>query len=214
GGFHRWVNGTYDEIVDQIAQMSPEDPRYLGLVEKALEIWYQELPALPLNAQPALIAFNSYYWTGWPSADNPYMQLYYQCASFRFILFQLKPTKIDYTIVYFTKETPKFRGMDLVWYGPFKAGDGARIPMDDAEFWINKGYASLTPPVTPITGLEEINAKLSEISSTLTNLNKKVEDLSSGMGAISGSLNTLTAALIIEAIVIVVLAISLMRRKT
>jgi len=213
-GYHRWVNKTYDEIVDQIAQMSPEDPRYLGLVEQALEIWYQELPAIPLNAQPALIAFNSYYWIGWPSADNSYMQPYYQCASFRFILFQLKPAKIDYTIVYFMKETPKFRGIDLVWYGPFKSGDAARIPLDDAEFWISKGYASLTPPITPITGLEEISAKLDQISSSLTDLNTKIGDTLSGISAISGTINSLIIAVIIEAIVIIILAIGLLRRRT
>ncbi|MEM3745387.1 MAG: ABC transporter substrate-binding protein [Candidatus Bathyarchaeia archaeon] len=213
-GFNRWINKTYDEIIDQIAQMSPVDPRYLGLVERALEIWYQELPAIPLNAQPALIAFNSYYWTGWPSADNPYMQPYYQCASFRFILFQLKPTKIDYTIVYFTKETPKLRGIDLVWYGSFKAGESARIPVDDAEFWIKKGYASLTPPITPITGLEDISAKLDEVSSLLKSMDAKIESLSSNIVTVSGSLTGLIIAVILEAIAIIVFAFRLIRRKT
>jgi len=216
GGFHRWVNATYDALVDQIAEMSPEDPEYLGLVDQALEIWYQELPAIPLNSQPALIVVDSYYWQNWASDMNPYMQPYYQCASFRFILFQLKPSEIDYSIAYFTKDTSNFRGVDLIWYGPFEAGDAARIPTGDIEFWNRKGYASYTPVITPTGDIEALAAKIDDLSTAVSDLSSGLEGIETNLAAVSGTITTLTTAVAIEAIVIilvVVLAFVLARRQ-
>jgi len=212
-GFHRWVNSSYDSIVDELASMSPDDPEYPGLVEQALDIWYQELPAAPLNSQPALIVVNSYYWENWPSANNAYMQPYYQCGTFRFILFKLRPTKIDYTVAYFTKETPKFRGIDLAWYGPFKSGDAARIPTSDIEYWSEKGYASYTAPVGPPAGIEELSAKVDQVSTAVSELGSSVEAVGASVASISGTITNLTIAIVVEALIIIVLAIALMRKR-
>ncbi|MDW8061585.1 MAG: hypothetical protein RMJ00_02680, partial [Nitrososphaerota archaeon] len=56
----------------------------------------------------------------------------------------------------------RFRGIDLIWYGPFKAGDAVRIPADDAEFWIRKGYASYTPTIVipPVYTYVTVYAKI------------------------------------------------------
>jgi len=202
--------------VDQIGQMSPDDPDYLGLVDQALEIWYQELPAVPLDSQPALIGFDTYYWQNWPSDMNPYMQLYYQCASFRFILFQLKPSKIDYGIAYFTDDMPKFRGIDLVWYGPFEAGDAARVPTSDIEFLVRKGSASFTPIIGPPTGIEELTSRVEDLSSAVSDLSEGVEAIGTNVAAMSGTITMLTTAVAIEAVIIVlvvIMAFVLVRRR-
>jgi len=215
-GFHRWQNATYDALVDQIGQMSPDDPDYLGLVDQALEIWYQELPAIPLDSQPALIGFDTYHWQNWPSDMNPYMQLYYQCASFRFILFQLKPSKIDYGIAYFTDDMPKFRGIDLVWYGPFEAGDAARVPTSDIEFLVRMGTASFTPIIGPPTGIEELTSRVEDLSSAVSDLSEGVEAIGTNVAAMSGTITMLTTAVAIEAVIIVLvvlMAFVLVRRR-
>ena len=224
----RFRNATMDAIVDEMEKTLPtEKEKLVSLFKQAMEIFCDQLPEIPTHSPDKLVQANTYYWTGWPFAENAYAvfgsphwpQFIWWVAGYRSTITgewvsSLRPKYIDYTTVYFTKDTPKFRGIDLIWYGPFKPGDAARIPVDDADFWINKGYASFTPPTPPITGLEEISAKLDHSTSSLTNLNTKIEDTLSGISAISGTVNSLIIAVIIEAIVIVVLVISLMRRKT
>lgn len=111
---------------------------------------------------------------------------------------------IDYATVYFTKDTPKFRGVDLTWYGPFKAGDAQRIPSDDADFQISKGYASYTPP-TP---------GLATIAQTLSGMSTDLASVKTNVSALSGSVGIVEIVVILEAIAIIALALVLFRKKT
>ena len=90
----RWSNATYDEIIDQMASMSPKDPQYIELFKRAMDILYQEMPAIPTTHQPALIAYSNTYWTNWPSSENPYIQPYFQCATWLFVVLNVKSTYV------------------------------------------------------------------------------------------------------------------------
>ena len=46
-----------------------------------------------------------------------------------------------YEIVEITSEVPEFMGTDLEAYGPFKEGEQAEIPEDNAEILVNRGNA-------------------------------------------------------------------------
>jgi len=93
----RWANATYDAIVDQMASMNPADPEYVTLFEDAMDIWYEEMPSLVTMHQPALIAYNSKYWTNWPTSGNPYIQPYYQCATWLFMVLNVKSAYVSPT---------------------------------------------------------------------------------------------------------------------
>ncbi|NOZ73713.1 MAG: ABC transporter substrate-binding protein [Chloroflexi bacterium] len=64
---------AYSDIVAQMAKMPPDDPRLKDLYVKAMDIWLAEKPALPIAQAVKLVPFNEAYWTGWPTADNPYI---------------------------------------------------------------------------------------------------------------------------------------------
>jgi peptide/nickel transport system substrate-binding protein len=70
----RWTNEEYDELCDEMAVMNPPDDqtRYTDLVVKAMEIWYRELPAIPVWQWMHYVPMNTTYWKNWPTQDNPY----------------------------------------------------------------------------------------------------------------------------------------------
>jgi peptide/nickel transport system substrate-binding protein len=69
----RWKNEQYDKIVDQIADLAPNDPKIADLFRQGLDIWLSETPSVPLNQKPWIIPFNTTYWSNWPTKENNYL---------------------------------------------------------------------------------------------------------------------------------------------
>ncbi len=69
----RWYNKQYTDLVAQIGTTKLDDPKLMDLTKQALQILYDELPALPSAQARKLVPFNNTYWTGWPTAANYYM---------------------------------------------------------------------------------------------------------------------------------------------
>jgi hypothetical protein len=216
----RYINATYDAVLDQLQNTSPLDlDRCKTLFRRAMEILYADLPTIPVVQAPAFVPVNTYQWTGWPSADNPWIMPTPWWAQLTLMINGFNSTKaggwvggirlrtIDYSTVYFTKDTPKFRGVDLTWYGPFKAGDSERIPADDAEFYIGKGYASYSPPTPTFP-------ELATIAQTISGMSTDLASIKTDLAALSGSVGIVEIAVILEAIAIAVLALILFRKKT
>jgi peptide/nickel transport system substrate-binding protein len=70
----RWSNDQYSALMDQMGKLPPGDPRVMELYMQAVQIWADELPDIPLVQTPSLLIWNTTYWTGWPTADNNYVQ--------------------------------------------------------------------------------------------------------------------------------------------
>jgi peptide/nickel transport system substrate-binding protein len=69
----RFRNEDFDAIVDEMAVTPPtEVEKIKDQFRRAMEIWLDELPVIPGVQAPALVPFNSTYWEGWPSAENPW----------------------------------------------------------------------------------------------------------------------------------------------
>jgi len=68
----RWGNEEYSEIVDELSMTPPDDPKTFDLFRKAMEIWYRELPEVPLVQWFHRIPQNTTYWDNWPTQENPY----------------------------------------------------------------------------------------------------------------------------------------------
>jgi hypothetical protein len=115
----------------------------------------------------------------------------------------IRPKTVSYVTVYFQKDVPKFRGIDLTWYGPFRKGDAARVPDDDADFLVAQEYASLTPPTALPT---EVTDALKSISDTLSSL-------SSAVSTLQGTLITLMAIQAITLILVIVIITFILRKK-
>jgi len=67
----RYQNPELDTIVNQMLATAPDDnDKMIPLFKDAMAIWLKDLPVIPIVQAPALVPFNSTYWTGWPTAEN------------------------------------------------------------------------------------------------------------------------------------------------
>jgi len=69
--FARYNNPAYDQIVDGMAGLSADDPRFQTLAAQAMEIYWREVIDIPVIQWLNRIPYNQTYWTNWPTADNP-----------------------------------------------------------------------------------------------------------------------------------------------
>ncbi|MEE2657252.1 MAG: ABC transporter substrate-binding protein [Candidatus Latescibacterota bacterium] len=89
--FWRWRNLRFDAIVDEMGQVTTGDPRLHELFRDAMEIWLDELPAIPLLQWYHRIPHNQTYWTNWPSQDRPYINSAYWHRTWLLVLLGLEP---------------------------------------------------------------------------------------------------------------------------
>jgi len=73
GNMSRWQNADFKAIVDEMNNTAMDDPKMAELSRKGLEIYYKELPDLPLVQWYHRIPVNTWYWDNWPNEENPYM---------------------------------------------------------------------------------------------------------------------------------------------
>lgn len=88
-----WTNARYDSLVAQMGQLPPSSPKIPGLFRQALAIYLQQLPVIPLVQRPDPVVTNKTYWTGWPTANNPYIQLFPWTSFFHQVVINLRPAK-------------------------------------------------------------------------------------------------------------------------
>jgi peptide/nickel transport system substrate-binding protein len=88
-----WTNARYDALVAQMGQLPPGSPQIPGLFRQALAILLQQLPVIPLAQRPDPVVTNTTYWTGWPTASNPYIQLYPWTSFFHQVIWHLRPAQ-------------------------------------------------------------------------------------------------------------------------
>jgi peptide/nickel transport system substrate-binding protein len=93
GAATRFKNAEFDHLVDQMAAMSPDDPKFAAIADKALEIFARELPVIPVTQRRPLTPFNNMYWTNWPTAENNYVQPGHWWVTGLHILLNIKPAK-------------------------------------------------------------------------------------------------------------------------
>jgi len=89
----RWANAEYDAIVEEMSRTSPDDTAKMqDLFNRGMEIWFRELPEVPLVQWFHRLALNTTYWTEWPNNDNPYNSAFWH-LTFPLTLWNLKPTQ-------------------------------------------------------------------------------------------------------------------------
>jgi len=88
----RYKNPEYDKILDQMATITKDDPKYMGLYLQALEIYLSDLVDAPIQQWMHRIPMNTTYWEGWPTADNPYLNGAFWHQTWPLILQKLTPT--------------------------------------------------------------------------------------------------------------------------
>lgn len=73
--YSRYQNPEYDEILDQMAALSPspDNPEYMDLYLAALEIYLRDLIDVPIQQWLHRMPMNQTYWTNWPTENNSYV---------------------------------------------------------------------------------------------------------------------------------------------
>ncbi len=83
----RFKNEAFDAIVDEMAGTPPTDEEKIkDQFHRAVEILFDELPVVMMVQAPALVPFNTTYWVGWPSADNPWNMPVSWWATFNLVI--------------------------------------------------------------------------------------------------------------------------------
>ena len=89
----RWTHPRMDEIIDEIRVSDTTDYELLQpLGLELLQLYIQELPAISGTTSLDPYAVSDYYWTGWPSGENPFIVPYHHYPNFKFLLTYLEPT--------------------------------------------------------------------------------------------------------------------------
>jgi peptide/nickel transport system substrate-binding protein len=70
-GSARVQNKDLDDVLAQLKEVGPDDPKAKPLYDKALEIWGTNLFSMPSIEQIAPMLYNTTYWTNWPPTENP-----------------------------------------------------------------------------------------------------------------------------------------------
>lgn len=91
--FVRWKNDEYSGWVEKMSDLPIDDPKVKEYFLKAAEIWLAELPFIPVTYAKKLYAFDTYYWTGWPSTSDNYIQPPTGWQSAHKIIHNLRPGK-------------------------------------------------------------------------------------------------------------------------
>jgi peptide/nickel transport system substrate-binding protein len=63
----------YSALVEEMGSLPLGDPRVEELFLQATDIWFDELPVIPITQAKKIIPFDTTYWTGWPTAENDYI---------------------------------------------------------------------------------------------------------------------------------------------
>ncbi len=95
GGAARWCDPRLDQIIGEMEVTDPftavERTKQLGI--EALKILIQEMPTIPTYGYCGAVAWDEYYWTNWPGAENPYTQPYQHWPNLKYMLPFLKSQK-------------------------------------------------------------------------------------------------------------------------
>jgi peptide/nickel transport system substrate-binding protein len=69
----RWTNPDFEAAAVEMNNTAMDDPKMTELFRKCMEVYYKELPDLPVVQWFHRIPVNQYYWSNWPDEKNPYM---------------------------------------------------------------------------------------------------------------------------------------------
>jgi peptide/nickel transport system substrate-binding protein len=93
GNVVRWKNEEYSDLVSSFAAFPLGDERIREPFVEAARVWFRELPFIPVTSAKKLYAFDTYYWTGWPTKENNYLHPTTAWNSAHKIIHNLKPAQ-------------------------------------------------------------------------------------------------------------------------
>lgn len=71
--FSRYNNADFDKLLDEIAPLKSDDPKFQANCVKLLELYWRDTIDIPVIQWLHRIPYNQTYWVNWPTEANPAM---------------------------------------------------------------------------------------------------------------------------------------------
>ncbi|MCC5957715.1 MAG: ABC transporter substrate-binding protein [Rhodobacteraceae bacterium] len=88
--WQRWQHPELDRIIEEVRVTGFDDPRNLELGLDFVRLMVEEMPIIPVMSYNVFAVMSERYWTGYPSANNPYANPVNNWSNSRYILTQLE----------------------------------------------------------------------------------------------------------------------------
>jgi peptide/nickel transport system substrate-binding protein len=89
--FQRWKDPELDKIIEANRAVAFDDPKVIEYGLDFLKLAVREMPMVPLIAYNKFAPFDTAYWTGYPSVENPYSASGPYWSNIRYMLAKLQP---------------------------------------------------------------------------------------------------------------------------
>jgi peptide/nickel transport system substrate-binding protein len=89
----RWSNPELDAIIEQIRGISFDDPKGIELGREFVKLAVREMPIIPIMSYNVFTVMDQTYWTGYPTAKNPYTNPVPNWSNSRYMMVKLRPTQ-------------------------------------------------------------------------------------------------------------------------
>ena len=89
--WQRWSHPELDKIIEAVRKIDFDDPKGIELGRDYVKLVTREMPLIPLMSYNVFTAMDHTYWTGFPTAENPYANPVTNWGNSRYMLVKLKP---------------------------------------------------------------------------------------------------------------------------
>lgn len=89
--WQRWSNPELDEIIEKIRSVDFDSEEAVELGRDFVKLAVREMPIIPLMSYNVFTVMDTTYWTGYPTAKNPYTNPVPNWANTKYMMTQLKP---------------------------------------------------------------------------------------------------------------------------
>jgi peptide/nickel transport system substrate-binding protein len=89
----RWSNPELDRIIEEIRAIGFDDPKGIELGKEFAQLMVEEMPIIPLMSYNVFTMTDDTYWTGYPTASDPYTNPVPNWSNSRYMMVRLKPAQ-------------------------------------------------------------------------------------------------------------------------
>jgi peptide/nickel transport system substrate-binding protein len=89
--WQRWSHPELDKIIETIRTIDFDDPRGIELGKDFVKLATREMPIIPLMSYNVFTVADETYWTGFPTAENPYANPVTNWGNSRYMFVRIKP---------------------------------------------------------------------------------------------------------------------------
>ena len=82
----RFANDEISRLLDEMSVLTSDDPRVIELTREMLKEFVREMPYIPMFGTSKFVPVNTYYWDGFPTADNHYEGPWWWWSNFKYTL--------------------------------------------------------------------------------------------------------------------------------